>query len=209
MSACKVVLIVSLLLLCICLNGIAETQVMLPDGYDSDRLRYPVLYLLPSSENETASGLADIFRKTDGQNTVRMILVCPEFGSNENPQESLNRCIAETDAAYRTIPEPAYRFLAGAGGGGYLSYALGLMEPEAFGGIASIAGDFAGAGHPWLSEFGSVYDRIESIQTDTPGVFEQLYTYLDAPVDDPGTDVPGSTDDIGKRFILPNLPKGF
>ncbi|MBQ8092770.1 MAG: hypothetical protein IJ242_04250 [Clostridia bacterium] len=209
MSACKVVLIVSLLLLCICLNGIAETQVMLPDGYDSDRLRYPVLYLLPSSENETASGLADIFRKTDGQNTVRMILVCPEFGSNENPQESLNRCIAETDAAYRTIPEPAYRFLAGAGGGGYLSYALGLMEPEAFGGIASIAGDFAGAGHPWLSEFGSVYDRIESIQTDTPGVFEQLYTYLDAPVDDPGTDVPGSTDDIGKRFIVYRIPSSF
>ncbi|MBQ7486123.1 MAG: hypothetical protein IJT77_01360, partial [Clostridia bacterium] len=114
-------------------------------------------------------------------------------------------CIERTEKTYRTIAVPGYRFLAGTGTGGYLSYAIWLNEPELFGGVASICGTFSAENNPWYETIGSVYDQIESMHVRSPEVLSSIYTYLDAPADDPETDLPGSTDDIGRRLIAYRL----
>ncbi|MBR4040274.1 MAG: hypothetical protein IKJ11_09285 [Clostridia bacterium] len=196
----------SLILCLLLLPALALAQdgslsVSLPDSYASSSQHYPVIYLLPEDGLQAdASGLrAKLSAAMAQQQGLEMIIAQPAFGEEDDPAAVLRQAIADVDAQYRTAKGPAYRVLMGTGAGGYMAYALGLDMPEEIGAMVSIRGNFAG--NPWLEKLGSVYDKIELLGISNPDYLNAVYTYMDAPVDDPYSDQAGSTNDLGALFI--------
>ena len=152
----------------------AEYEATLPDGYEQSGLRYPVLYLLPRDGlNADDSGLAEKLGKAMRNGGLPMIIVRPAFTAD-----------ADVSAA-----------------GGYLAYILTLEDGSPFGAAASIRGNFAGNENPWIAKLGSVQERMKELSAADKNAFNAWYTYMDAPVDDEWTDMPGSTDDLGALMI--------
>ncbi len=165
-----------------------------PDTYEKmETLRYPVVYILPESgKGEDTSGLMELLNRT-GMDLMIVEVNVPE---GKTPAEALAYMVEKTDSGYRTIADPAHRVLIGTGVGGYLAYALGL-DGE-FGMVASIRGNFGAQDNPWYETYGDISAKIQEMGADA---FNNIYTYIDAPTDDGWTDLPGSTNDIGKMFI--------
>lgn len=189
-----------LICMLLCAPAMADAEgaeVILPEGYETSGLKYPVVYVLPE-DGYTAdeSGLAQAIAAQEG--AMDMIIVLPSFAEGADPAAEMAALAAKIDAEYRTVAQKEYRALAGTGVGGYLAYAIGLEEDSAFGILASVRGDFAGAENPWLGKYGDVYAKMDDMGAKA---FEGIYTYIDAPVDDEWTDMQGSTDDIGALFI--------
>ena len=187
----------------------AAFGVTLPADYETSARRYPVAYILPQDGYaQDDSGIAGLLAQTmaDG-NCTGMILVQPAFDPEGDPRAQMAQITADVDAQYRTIPSASHRALIGTGAGGYLAYAIGLTDasgkelsaPETYGILASVRGDFAGS--PWKEKLGSVYDLIEGIHLANADAVSAWYTYMDAPVDDVYTDMPGSTNELGALFI--------
>lgn len=190
------ILFVWLALLLLCAGALAD--VTLPEGYDGSEARYPVVYLLPQDGYAAdESGIGALI----GDEKTPVIIVKPAFEAGCDPLEALKAAIAETDANYRTLPEKQYRVLMGTGVGGYLSYALGLEMTDEVGALVSIRGNFAGEDNPWVSACGSVSDKLELLSLENPQAITGVYTYLDAPVDDVYSNLPGGTNDLGAMFI--------
>lgn len=198
-----------LLLALFCLSGCSNSPaasggytVILPKDYDKSISDYPVLYVLPEDGYAQEEGMEVILqREMEVGRLLNMIIVKPCFQKDENISERMAEIVKEVDADFRTIDHKKYRALLGTGVGGYLAYAIGLEERELFGAMASIRGDFASEENPWLAVNGSVCDTIEKMQDFGAGYFDEIYTYIDAPVNDVWTDMEGSTNDIGKLFI--------
>lgn len=174
---------------------LADVSVTLPAGYDGGGAHYPVVYLLPEDGYAAdVSGVAQLIG-------AEVILVQPVFEAGGDPLAVLKAAIAETDAAYRTMPEENYRALLGAGVGGYLSYALGLEMIDEIGAMVSIRGNFAGEDNPWLAVCGDVQHKIDQLHAQNPQALESVYTYMDAPVEDAYSNQPGGTNELGAMFI--------
>ncbi len=179
-------------------------QVITPDGYDAEPgRRYPVIYLLPQSGiGADDSSLGDLLTKQMEERAgTKMIIVKPVFAQGDSIITGMESVIAEVDRDYRTVAAPGCCLAMGTGSGGYLAYALLLAEDSPFGAAASIRGDFSSEENPWLPMYGSIRDRMEARNSADGKYFDQVYTYMDAPVDDPWTDLPGSTDDLGALMI--------
>jgi len=177
---------------------VCEYEITLPDGYDGSDMRYPVVYVLP--EDGCAIDNSGLSSLLEGQ--LPVLLVRPAFEEGADVVAEMAALVASIDGQYRTIADREHRALVGVGTGGYLAYAIGLNdEANAYGVLASVRGNFAGEGNPHYAVYGSLYDHIEKMQLKTPGVFDGYYTYMDAPVDDPFSDMPGSTADLGALFI--------
>ena len=174
----------------------AGYEIALPADYETSGLNYPTVYILPQ-DGFTAddSGLAEKF------GGAQLILVRPVFADGEDMNAVLGETIADVDGKYRTIPDSAHRAAVGTGVGGYLAYAAALADNSPFGAVASIRGNFAGEDNPWLTACGSVEDRIQALYLGNNAYFDTIYTYMDAPVDDAWTNMPGSTNDLGALFI--------
>jgi enterochelin esterase-like enzyme len=127
--------------------------VYLPDGYESGRLRYPVLFLLHGNggnENEwLVSGqvqqTADKLIK-DGR-VQPFIIVMPGGGStwwvdgNKDKAESawIGELIPHIDASYRTIAERGGRMVAGLSAGGFGTVSAAFKYPELFVSAAALS----------------------------------------------------------------------
>lgn len=128
------------------LNGDFRYTVYLPDGYESGRLRYPVLYLLHGNggdENEwlvkgqvqpTVDGLI-----RDGK-VQPFIIVMPGAGTswwvdgNRDAAETalIKELVPYIDSNYRTIAARDGRMIAGLSAGGYGTVNAILKYPEMF-----------------------------------------------------------------------------
>ena len=177
----------------------AEYTVILPEGYEGSGLNYPVIYVMPDTAGSADPGglagrLQDRMAAGDG---IGMIIVCPVLDEGSDPAAEMDAIIAEVDGSYRTIPDARHRAAAGTGRGGYLSYMLALADDSPFGATVSVRGDFSSGG--W--DMGSVYDRVKALYAADRTALDGIYTYMDAPVDDEWTDLPGSTDDLGALMI--------
>ncbi|MBO4367203.1 MAG: beta galactosidase jelly roll domain-containing protein, partial [Clostridia bacterium] len=176
-----------------------EWEAILPESYETSGWCYPVVYVLPGDASSMdESGLARAFMDAPGLDVIVVRMALPE---GAEAMEVLHRVIEQADAAYRTIPDAAHRIAAGTGAGGYLAYIAAMEEGSLFGSAVSIRGDLASEENPWLKEYGQVRDLMRQKRRQVPDFFEKTYTYLDAPADDPWTDLPGSTDDIGSLMI--------
>ena len=191
------------LLLFACAPALAAVDVTLPEGYEETDVRYPVIYLMPESgigmdESGIAQLLAAQMEKEEAADTI---IARPAFEAGGDPLAALQDAIAEVDAAYRTMPEKAYRALMGTGAGGYLSYALGLEMMDDVGAMVSIRGNFTGEENPWASQLGNVKEKLTLIYMNTPEAINSVYTYIDAPVNDAYSNQTDGTNDIGMQFI--------
>ena len=171
---------------------------LLPDSFDAGEWRYPAIYVLEDAAAGD-SGLAQVLLEAPGMD---MIVVRVPLQAGEDALAVLRRTVDQVDAApMRTIPDAAHRFVAGTGAGGYLAYMAALEEDGLFGGAVSIRGDLAGADNHWLDVYGPLGERMRERLRADKGLFDAIYTYMDAPADDPWTDLPGSTDDLGAMMI--------
>lgn len=72
-----------------------------------------------------------------------------------------------------------------------------LTEPGLFKSIVSVRGDFVSDANKW-KVYGDVAAYVNEMGAD---VFNEFYTYIDAPVNDPWTNMEGSSNDLGHKFI--------
>lgn len=198
------VIIGTVLCLCGCSDkagGIYET--VLPRGYDDSIAEYPVIYVLPQNGyNLDDSRITELLDEEMKEGNIPdAIIIRPQFSEDSDVIEEMKWIVQDVDSKYGTIDSKKYRILVGTGTGGYLSYTIGLSERDLFGGMISIRGDFVSEENSWIETFGSVSDEIEKIQNFGTDYFNEVYTYLDAPVDDVWTDMEGSTSDLGAMFI--------
>lgn len=172
-----------------------DYEVFLPEGYDDSDEEYPVVYVLPQDGYAIDdSGIAEKLHEA----MDNVIVVKVSFDKDEDVPAALKSTANEMDYSYRTIAKPDYRALVGTGTGGYLAYILGITESNMYKIMVSIRGDFVSEENPWNEKYGDVYGKVDWGNKDS---FEKLYTYMDAPVDDKWTDMEGSTNDLGARFI--------
>lgn len=197
-----------------------EYQVILPEDYETSGLEYPVVYCLPddglsmSGSSTDEVGIVNLLQQemADGR-AAEMILVCPAFQEGTDLHAVMESLVKEVDSGYRTLADQQYRAVMGTGTGGYLAYAIGLTEDRAesamdpikksqlFSAVVSIRGDFSSEENPWLETYGEAEHLLNKLRTSEPELFEQVYTYLDAPVEDEWTNMEGSTSDLGAWFI--------
>ena len=180
-----------------------EYEVLLPEGYDDSKERYPVLYVLPQDGfNMDDSGLTEMLVNAMNEGIgTKMIIVKMSFTEETDVADALGAMVTAVDNDYRTIPENECRALVGTGVGGYLAYAVPLNNESAFSSMVSICGDFVSEENPWYETYGDVYEKMKKMEDFHMKFFEEHYTYLDAPVDDEWTNMEGSTNDIGAWFI--------
>lgn len=141
-----------------------DTHVYLPPGYDDGDRHYPVLFNLAAY---TSSGPAQVAWRNHGENVparldrlidsgdlAPLICVFPDcytaLGGNQyvdspalGPYAAYvaDELVAEIDARYRTIPEPAGRGAFGKSSGGFGALHLAMHRPGVFAAVASHAGD--------------------------------------------------------------------
>jgi S-formylglutathione hydrolase len=138
--------------------------VYLPPSYDAEPgRRFPVLYLLHGFKaknhvwTKPAPGrgfnLQEVADALITQGRIPPLIIVMPDGSNAyggsfylnstvtgNWEDYITRdLVAHIDAAYRTIPQPAARGLAGHSMGGYGAFLLGLRHPDVFGAVYALS----------------------------------------------------------------------
>ena len=176
--------------------------VILPAGYDTDGLNYPVIYLLPQDGYAADDSILceKLVAAMDAGQGTDMIIVRPAFAMSDDVLAKLNGVIEAVDAAYRTIPDPAHRAVVGTGVGGYLAY-VALLNGSPIQAAASVRGDFVSDANPWLAVYGGIQEKMEELHGADENALNAFYTYMDAPVDDAWTNMKGSTNDLGALMI--------
>jgi len=198
------VVLLSVSMLCACGRSggdpnakVSSYEVLLPEGYDSEDRNYPVVYVMPQDGYEADdSGIAEKLH-----DRMEVIIIRPVLEQGLDVHSAMGNLVKEVDETYRTAPDKKFRAVVGTGAGGYLAYVLGLADDAAFSAIASIRGDFVSEANPWYAVYGDVADALEKMHWKNKAVFENFYTYIDAPVSDAWTNMKGSTNDIGAQFI--------
>jgi hypothetical protein len=120
-------------------------NIFLPEGYDRDSLRYPVLYLFRGHEREWANPVEDASRRGNIKTVVdrltaagaigKMILVMPGLsqpGTAADFAYVADELIPHVDARFRTIPVRQKRGMDGFSYGGYDMLQLLRRSPELF-----------------------------------------------------------------------------
>ena len=127
------------------------TTVILPDAYQKEGVRLPVLYLLHgfSDNNQTWVSRTSIKDMAD-QNGI--IVVCPDaaysswyFDSPANPvwrYETFvsKELVADIDKRYRTLPKRESRAIAGQSMGGHGAMFLAIRHPDTFSVVVCLSG---------------------------------------------------------------------
>lgn len=191
-------------------------DVILPEGYETGSVRYPVVYVLPEDGYAADSFAEKLQEAMRLDSSMDMIIVKPELKADMSIHSVMEQMVAEVDGKYRTIPDSRYRAAAGVGVGGYLAYIAALTDrektdtvkvlaaPKLFSIVASVRGNFTDDGNPWYAAYGDVLVYLNEIGSEN---IENWYTYVDAPTRDTYTSDKGSTNDIGKLFIGWNTGK--
>jgi enterochelin esterase-like enzyme/lysophospholipase L1-like esterase len=134
---------------------------ILPQGYATSGLRYPVLYLLHgSSDNHLGwnnkTGIAAYI------SDLPLIVVMPDGGPDSRYINSpgygpyadyiLTELVPHIDRTYQTIARRDGRALMGLSMGGYGAWRLGLSAPQDFAAVASLSGSFKWGENEWTDK---------------------------------------------------------
>jgi hypothetical protein len=146
-------------------SPVRKVTVYLPDGYDGESGRYPVIYYLPNlfETNRSlfdANGAAALFDAAMKSGALPpTIVVSADFSTPLGASFYANSpvtgdwsdflaqdLVAWTDANFRTLAAPASRGLLGDRTGGYGALRTALLKPGVFGSIYALHPTGAGAG---------------------------------------------------------------
>jgi len=131
------------------ISNIRHVEVYLPDGYEDEKYRYPVIYYIPGWTQPQSVG-GDFFRNVLDDSikngkitpTIAVFLDVHEgmlflnsavFGNWEDFMVS--ELIPFIDKTYRTIPDPKARGLTGVSSGGYTALILPILHPNIWGSV--------------------------------------------------------------------------
>jgi enterochelin esterase-like enzyme len=131
-----------------------ECYVYTPPGYEGSAKRYPVLYLMHTSDNAsywTRYGL--VHRIMDNliadSEAKEMILVMTQTVGGQAPalieRHMLEEIIPFAERAYRIDPDQASRYIAGNSAGAMHARNLGFLHPELFSAVGIMSGGGLGA----------------------------------------------------------------
>ncbi len=143
---------------------VRRVPVYLPPGYETDRARYPVVFVLTGFTGRGTMLLNDVpWGETLPQRMDRlivegkvrpMILVMPDCFTRVGGSQYLNspavgqyedhvvkELVAFVDNKYRTLADRDHRAVVGKSSGGYGSVILAMRHPGVFGFMASHSGD--------------------------------------------------------------------
>ena len=138
-------------------EGKLELAVYLPDGYDSGRERYPVVYFLHGLPAAASSYRgADFLARALLASGRRAIIVAPQgardndsdpeyldWGPGRNWETAITRdVVGYVDSHFRTIPSRGGRAIVGLSAGGYGAVMLALHHLAAFSVVESWSGYF-------------------------------------------------------------------
>lgn len=125
--------------------------VHLPAGYESGRMRYPVLYFLPGL-NASRSDWAELTLSRCVDDAVAYnrlpppIVVVPQLGASwgvdgeERMQTALlDELMPHIERSYRILPGREARVLAGISAGGFAALRLALLRPGHFAAVALLS----------------------------------------------------------------------
>jgi hypothetical protein len=128
-------------------------NIMLPDGYDEESDRYPVVYLFrgavdewadPSEDNSRRGNIKTVYDSLFAKNKVgKMILIMPGLGAPASQNEYLylvNDLLPYVDANFRTIPSRWHRSMDGFSLGGLIVTNLLASAPQFFISVGSYDG---------------------------------------------------------------------
>ncbi len=135
------------------LNADYRFTIYLPDGYESGRLRYPVLYLLHGNGGDENEWLVKGQVQPTADTLIRegrvqpLIIVMPSGGTtwwvdgNQDMAETalIKELIPHIDASYRTINARDGRMIGGLSAGGYGSVNAVFKYPELFVAAAALS----------------------------------------------------------------------
>ncbi len=137
--------------------GTLHYSIALPPGYDSSRVRYPVVYFLhglPASDEayKNIAGYADSLARTDhraivvGAQGARTGDTDPEWhnwGQGRNWETATeSELVAYVDRHYRTLPVRSARAIIGVSAGGYGATLIAIHHPGTYQVIESWSGYF-------------------------------------------------------------------
>lgn len=130
-----------------------EFNVLLPEGYDSESDRYPVVYLFRGAVDEWADPAEDGSRRGNIKTVVdslyskkkigKMIYIMPGLGAPAPASEYnylVNDLITYIDAQYRTLPDRWHRTMDGFSLGGLITTNLLSTVPHLFCSVGSYDG---------------------------------------------------------------------
>ena len=130
-----------------------EYQVLTPAGYESTNRSYPVVYFVPGSGSDSASGIRTLELPKYAARGEALIVVASELGDAKSnfivdwfdgskPLDTsfTRELIAEVDRHYRTLADGRHRAIAGYSAGGYSSMAIASRHPELFVSAGSFSG---------------------------------------------------------------------
>ncbi len=135
------------------LNADFRYTVYLPDGYETSRLRYPVLYLLHGNGGNESEWLVQgqvhptVDQLIKAGKVQPFIIVMPGAGTswwvNGNKERAEDALIKEliphNDATYRTIGAREGRMIAGLSAGGFGTVNAAMKFPEMFASAAALS----------------------------------------------------------------------
>ncbi|MFA5832890.1 MAG: alpha/beta hydrolase-fold protein [Bacteroidota bacterium] len=127
------------------LTTVKEFNIFYPEGYDTESVRYPVVYLFrgavdewadPTEDNNRRGNIKTVFDSLYAKKKVgKMILIMPGLGAPASGAEYLylvNDLIPYIDANYRTIPSRSHRAMDGFSLGGLIVTNLLAEAPQYF-----------------------------------------------------------------------------
>jgi enterochelin esterase-like enzyme len=182
-------------------------KVYLPENYDPNT-NYPSIYLMPKdgflSQEYIDDGIEAHFEQIMASDqSLDIIIIMPEYNIDDNFTELMTSLVADVELKYSVIKDASYRGVLGVGVGGYMAYAMALLDAEAgalFTAVGSHMGNFTD--NNWTSN-GSVYEAAMEIN---PTVMKSKYYYMDAPNGAKMTTEVGSTSDIASILMQKSNP---
>ena len=196
-------------------RSLPGAQVFVPDGYeDEPDRRYPVLYILPEEETGTApeAFLEGVLETASSEDSMDLIIVCPDPGGWKTDTwadltASAKALIKEVDASFRTVDDPEYRTVAGAGSGGYLASMLAWTDaeghlrrqPELFAMTGSVNGDYRSEGS-WQARFGSFTEAVRDGRLTNAAAIH-FYTFMRTASEEETAYMEDGANDVISLFI--------
>ena len=145
------------------MNKVLKNVVVVPDSYQDQKKRFPVVYLLHGAGDDFDKWIRTVPGIRELADRHQLIIVCPDggvtswyFDSPVDPSMQYETYItkellAEIDGKYRTVAERNGRAIAGHSMGGHGALFLSMRHPDLFGAVGSMSGglDFTGFPENW------------------------------------------------------------
>jgi len=157
-------------------------RMLLPSGYDSSLVRYPVLYMLhgvagDSSEWQSIGLLEAADRMVQRGEIDPFIIVLPNGGANywvNQPYGArwadyvANDVVGQVDRDYRTVPSASGRAIGGLSMGGEGALRIAMTNPSVFGAAGAHSLSLRTAFDQFAPELQEIFGDEESWRAATP-----------------------------------------